>query len=141
MQTLNQIIYWVGLHLAFAYPLFLLLKQGNILLNKIFASETKDRKQIVYLLLCLFGILGIETIVFTKALPHWLMMLLVFLNLQFPGYYFWSKTRDKVMSYKTKEYGDAFITFFINMPLALLFLGLAFAITLFLIDFTSKVDY
>jgi hypothetical protein len=45
------------------------------------------------------------------------------------------------MSYKTKEYGDAFITFFINMPLALLFLGLAFAITLFLIDFTSKVDY
>ncbi len=141
MELLWGIIYWSGLHLAFAYPLFLLLKQGNDILNKIGETETGKRKQRIYLILCCLAVLTIEALVFTKALPHWLMMLQIFINLMIPSFLVYSKMHDKQREQKLKEYGNVFIITLIYIPLIALSMGVAFAVTIFMMELTNKMGY
>ncbi len=141
MELLWEIIYWSGLHLAFAYPLYLLFKIGNAILNEIETEDSNKMRQRIYLILCCLAVLTIEAMVFTKILPHPIIMLMIFLNSNIPGYFVWSKTNDKIMSYSTKEYGDAFLTLLIYMPLLLLSLSISFGISYMMLDLTNKMGY
>ncbi len=141
MEVLWGIIYWSGLHLAFAYPLFLLLKQGNAILNKIGETEISNKKRRIYLILCIFAVIAIEALVFTKTLPHWLTMLQIFINLMIPSFLIYSKMHDKQREQKLKEYGNVFFITLIYIPLVALSMGVAFAVTIFMMDLTNKMGY
>ncbi len=141
MELLWGIIYWSGLHIAFAYPLFLLIKIGISILNKIETEDSNKRRQRIYLILCCSAVLTIEALVFTKVLPHWLMMLQIFINLMIPSFLIYSKMHDKQREQKLKEYGNVFIITLMYIPLVALSMGVAFAVTIFMLDLTNKMGY
>ncbi len=140
MDLFWEIIYWSGLHLAFAYPLFLFFKISITILNAIEAEGSNKRRQRIYLILCCLAVLTIEALVFTKALPHWLMMLQIFINLMIPSFLIYSKMHDKQREQKLKENGNVFIITLIYIPLIALSMGVAFAVTIFMMDLTNKMD-